>query len=86
MTKITWKKAPSNIGWNRVKSLRKKHGLRQAEVAQGADICITTLWLIESGFDKKTTKETKQKLANFFECDIEDIFPAEMVGNGPTKD
>lgn len=79
--KIKWETAPENIMWNKVKALRKKYGLRQAEVAQGADIAISTLWLIEQGFDKKTTKETKDKLAKFFECDVDDIFPAEMVGN-----
>ena len=85
MAKIRWQKAPDRLIWNKVKSLRKKKKLKQAQVAVGADISITTLWMIESGFEKKTSDETKQKLADFFDCNIEDIFPAEMIGNEPRE-
>jgi len=81
MQKIKWDPIPDFIIWNKVKTLRKRRGLNQPQVAVGADISITTLWFIESGFDKKTTIETKKKLADFFECEVDDIFPAEMVGN-----
>lgn len=84
--RVKCQKSPKIIIWNRVKSLREKYNLRQAEVAQGAGIAISTLWFIEQGFDKKTTIETKRKLADYFKCDIEDIFPAEMIGNEPRKD
>jgi DNA-binding XRE family transcriptional regulator len=60
---------------NQVKTLRKMRNLRQIEVAEGADVAISTLWMIEKGFDKKTSYETKKKLADFFEVSLEDLFP-----------
>jgi len=81
MRKIKWDPAPDFLIWNKVKSLRKKGGLTQPQVAVGANISISTLWMIESGYEEKTTKETKRKLAKFFKCEIEDIFPSQMIGN-----
>lgn len=85
MAQIKWKKVPDRLCWNKVKSLRKEKKLKQIQVAVGADITITTLWMIEQGYEKKTTDRTKQKLADFFECDVKDIFPAEMIGNEPKE-
>jgi DNA-binding XRE family transcriptional regulator len=79
--KIKWEPAPPGIGWNRVKALRKKMDLNQTQVAAGADISIATLYNIEHGYEETTTIETKEKLAKFFECDVDDIFPAQMIGN-----
>lgn len=81
MAKIKWKKVPDMLVWNRIKSLRKEEGLNQAQVAVGSGISIGTLYMIEQGYEEKTTEETKRKLAKFFKCDVEDIFPAQMVGN-----
>lgn len=81
MTEITWEKAPDQLVWNKVKSLRKERKLKQIQVAVGANISISTLWMIESGYEKKATDETKRKLAKFFNCNVNDIFPAEMIGN-----
>ena len=79
--KIKWEPVLPGIGWNRVKALRKKMGLNQIQVAAGADISIATLYNIEHGYEATTTMETKEKLAKFFECDVDDIFPAQMIGN-----
>jgi DNA-binding XRE family transcriptional regulator len=79
--KIKWELVPAGIGWNRVKALRKKMGLNQTQVAAGAGISIATLYNIEHGYEETTTMETKEKLAKFFECDVDDIFPAQMIGN-----
>ena len=81
MEKINWEQRPSFLVWNKVKRLRKERGFSQLQVAAAADISITTLWMIESGFDGKTTIKTKGKIAAFFDCDVEDIFPCEMIGN-----
>lgn len=86
MAKIRWQKVPDRLVWNKIKSLRKEKNLKQAQVAVSADISITTLWMIEQGYEKKTSDETKQKLADFFECDVKDIFPAEMIGNKPKEE
>jgi DNA-binding XRE family transcriptional regulator len=83
--KIKWDPAPPGIGWNRIKALRKMGGLNQAQVAVGAGISIATLYNIEHGYEETTTDETKKKLADFFKCDVEDIFPAQMVGNIPKE-
>jgi len=83
MSKIKWDDMPNFIVWNRVKSLRRNMKLNQAQVAVGAGIAVNTLWMIEQGYDEKTTKETKKKLADFFKCDIDDIFPSKMIGNKP---
>lgn len=81
MEKINWEQRPSFFVWNKIKRLRKERGFSQLQVAAAADISITTLWMIESGFDGKTSLKTKRKLATFFNCDIDDIFPCEMVGD-----
>ena len=86
MAKIDWEQWPSFIVWNKIKRLRKERGLSQTQVAAGAAISITTLWMIEQGYEKKTSNETKKKLANFFKCNIKDIFPAEMIGNKPKEE
>jgi len=81
MAKIKFDNAPDFLVWNKIKSLRKEKQLTQPQVAVGAGIAIATLWMIESGYDAKTTQETKQKLANFFKCAVSDIFPSKMIGN-----
>ena len=81
MAKIKWSETLGFLGWNRVKSIRRLGKLSQAEVAEGSRISIATLYNIEHGYEKTTTQETKEKLAQFFKCDVEDIFPAQMIGN-----
>lgn len=81
MAKIKWEPASPGIGWNRVKSLRKKMGLNQATVAVGAGISIATLYNIEHGYEQTTTLDTKKRLAKYFKCDVQDLFPAQMIGN-----
>lgn len=81
MTKIKFDPAPAFLVWSRIKVVRKERGLTQPQVAVGAGISISTLWAIESGYEEKTTEETKRKLAKFFKCDVDDIFPSQMIGN-----
>jgi len=81
MAKIKWKKVPDFMVWNRVQSLRREMNLTQLQVASRAEISIGTLSFIEKGYDENTTEETKRKLAKFLDCEVEDIFPAQMIGN-----
>lgn len=81
MAKIKWNKVPKMIYWNKLKTLRKARGLSQSEVAVNAGVSITTIYNLELGYEERTTDKTKKKLAKFFECDIDDIFPCEMIGN-----
>ncbi|MBA7496148.1 hypothetical protein ES702_06746 [subsurface metagenome] len=85
MAKIKWDKVPDRIIWNRIKSLRKSMGLNQTQLAVGVGVSVPTIWMLEQGYDERTTKETKQKFADFFKCDIDDLFPVEMVGNKPKE-
>ena len=83
--KINWdmKNIPSRLVWNRMKALRKERGLTQPQVAVGAGISITSVYYLELRYEARTTEKTKKKLAKFFKCDIEDLFPCEMIGNKP---
>lgn len=83
MAKIRWDKVPEMICWNKLKALRKARGLTQPEVAVGAGISITSVYYLELGYEERTTEKTKKKLAKFFKCDVEDIFPCEMIGSKP---
>jgi DNA-binding XRE family transcriptional regulator len=83
MKKIEWDPVPPMIGWNKLKSLRKDRGLTQPQVAVGAGISIACLYYLEAGFESRVTQKTKKKLAKFFEVDIDDLFPCEMIGNEP---
>jgi len=85
MSKIKWDKVPDYLVWNRVKSLRKSMALSQTQLAAGSDVSMATIYHIEQGYDQNTTKETRQKLANFFKCDISDIFPSQMKGDSPVE-
>lgn len=86
MPKIKWEKVADFIVWNKVKTLRTERKLKQIQVAVGADITIATLWMIEQGYEKRTTIKIKKKLAKFFKCDVSDIFPTEMIGNKPREE
>ena len=81
MSKIKWDPAPDMIEWNRLKSLRKERGLSQPQVAVGAGISITQIYFLELGYETRTTAKTKQKIARFFDADVDDLFPCEMIGN-----
>jgi len=85
MAKIKWDSVPACIGWNKIKSLRKKLGLSQPQLAVGAGISVTSVYFLELGYEERTTDKTKEKLAKFLECDVDDIFPCEMIGNEPRE-
>lgn len=59
--------------YNRVKELRLQYGIKQKEVADYLDLKISTYSSKESGARKFTIYEGL-KLADFFKCDIKDIF------------
>jgi putative transcriptional regulator len=58
-----------------LKTLRKKHGLTQEELAKKMNVARTTIMMIEAG--KMTPSfEKADKIACFFDTPIEEIFPA----------
>jgi len=85
MGKIQWdySKIGDRIVWNRLRSLRKERGLTQLEVAKGTGLSIVWIGFAEKGYDNNISDKAKQKIADFFECDISDIFPTEFIGDKP---
>jgi len=81
MAKIKWASVPATLRWNRLKYLREERGYTRQVVAVGAGVSTMTLYLLENGFEKKSTTETREKIARFFKCDVEDIFPADRIGD-----
>jgi|GEM_PF-1963699 len=83
MAKIKWQPVPDMIGWNRLKSLRENRGVSQPQLAVGANVAVTTIYFLENGFEERIGEAVKKRIADFFEVDVEDIFPAQMVGDEP---
>jgi len=83
MAKIVWGEVPPFLGWNKIKTLRKNRGITQTQLSAGANVSMAVIYQLELGFEERVTMKTKEKIAKFFECDVEDIFPAEMIGNVP---
>ena len=83
MQKINWdlKNVGKRIVWNKVKTLRLEKKLTQVQLSAYSGVAIATIWMIENGYDKTTSKRTKQRLATYFECNVSDLFPVEMIGN-----
>jgi len=71
------------VRWNKLKALRREKGLTQPQLSVGADVGIATIYHIEMGHDDRTVAAVKEKLARFFNCDVDDLFPAEMLGDRP---
>ena len=83
MAKVKWNPAPGCVGWNKVKALRRAQGLSQAQLAVGAGVSMTTVYNVEMGYEDRLTDRVKSGIAKFFDCDVDDLFPCEMIGNEP---
>lgn len=57
----------------KVKELREKLNLTQAELAKRADVSRQKLIDLESGKDVNTTVATLQKLADVLNCKVQDL-------------
>ena len=85
MARLKWEKIPGGVGWNKIYSLRKAKGLSQAQLAVGAGVSLTTVFYLELGYEARTGEDIKKKLAEFFDVDVEDVFPCQMLGNEPME-
>ena len=83
MAKITWTAPPGRVIWNRPKSLRKDRSLTQLQVSAGADISLATLYRIEQGHAENIHGDIRRKLAAFFCCDVDDLWPTQFFGSQP---
>ncbi len=77
---------PSFYCWNRLKSLRDSYRLSQSALAFKSGVSQTTILQCEAGNDANTTDSVKKRLADFFDCKIEDIFPTDMIGKIPERE
>lgn len=83
MAKMKWAPAPPMVGWNRLRSLRLDRSLTQPQLAVAAGLAVGTICHLECGLEERVADSTKAKLAAFFECDVDDIFPCAMIGDRP---
>jgi len=71
---------PVVLGWNRVRSVRKRLKLTVIDLASMAKISPATVTLIEKlGIDPQT-KDARERISDTFGCFPEDIFPSAMIG------
>jgi len=63
---------------NRVREVRKKLKLRLIDLAKKADVSMTWLWYVENGYDKRVSKEMKERLVEALECEYGTLFPDEV--------
>jgi DNA-binding XRE family transcriptional regulator len=78
--KIIWPFHPDFVSWNRLKMLRKMKQVRQVDLAAACDVSFPTLYFLENGAERRVSQEIKKRIADFFQVDVSDIFPAMMSG------
>jgi transcriptional regulator with XRE-family HTH domain len=71
---------PNFVYINRLKKLRLEKGLTQTQLAVGSNVSLTTVWMIEQGYDRRTKPYIKKRLAKFFKVKPDAIFPVEITG------
>ena len=79
---LTWdvSDVPPFVEWNRLKSLRKNRRLNIAQFCEKLKISTATYFYLEAGVDTGSEK-LKKKVADFFGCEISDVFPVLMIGS-----
>lgn len=78
--KKKWRSPGPMVVWNKLKRLRIESDLTQTQVSAFTSVAVSTIWAIENGYDRRTTNKTKKSLADFFQVNVEDLFPVEMIG------
>ena len=58
-----------------LRSIRKKLGLRQIDLAIKAGCGVSTVWLVENGYANRISENLKRKIALALGHGVEDIFP-----------
>lgn len=59
---------------NKLKKVRQNMGLRQTDLAKRAGVGLTTIYYIESGYEDRASKKTKEKIALGLGKKVEEIF------------
>ena len=58
-----------------LRTIRKKLGLRQVDLALKAGCGVSMIWLIENGYANRVSGNLKRKIALALGHRVEDIFP-----------
>lgn len=58
-----------------LRKIREASGLRQIDVAKMSGIGLTTVWLIENGYENRVSQKTKEKIATALKMKVREIFP-----------
>lgn len=58
---------------NKLQIIRKKQGLRLVDVAKKSGLGISTIWLVENGYEG-ISEETKAKLAKGLNTNVSELF------------
>ena len=53
---------------------RKIFNLRIIDLAIKSGVGVSTIWLIEQGYERRTSGETKKKIARALDSTVEEIF------------
>jgi len=59
---------------NELREKRKVLNLRMVDVALRSGVGVSTIWLIEQGYDQRVSTETKRKIASALGTTIEELF------------
>ena len=59
---------------NRLRETREGLGLRQVDVAKLSGVGLTTIWLIENGYDSRVSQKTKKKICSGLKLKEKDLF------------
>lgn len=63
------------VEMNKIKNLRESQGLRQIDLAMKARVSLSTLWLLEAGYDERASQKIKSKVAAGLGIKVRDVFP-----------
>ena len=63
----------------KIRDVRIKKGMSQAELCEKSGVCRATLWALETNRKYTTTTKTLQKIANALDTTIDAIFYDEDV-------
>lgn len=60
---------------NKLREKREELSLRQVDVAKLTGVGLTTIWLLENGYDRRVSQKTKKKIAQGLKLKVQEVFP-----------
>ena len=62
---------------NKLREKREALNLRMIDIALICGVGISTIWLVENGYDRRISKKTKEKITKGLGVTTKEIFPEE---------